>query len=314
MQSEETINMNQLAEFEFRFSGNAVENGLIDVRYFAPSALAVASLVEEAANVLYGKNARASVHLKADFRRGSFESFLAVDISIFQQILDYVTSNNEALEVVKWLLGGGSLVGFLELLRFLGNREDPAVESEITRETKTTIQFGSLKVHRHCYEQRRNPKLREPIEEMVRPLEDPEIDAMQFSLPTLAHQLTISRSEREHFFFPLDDGIGETFTYRALFEVMSAALGYEYVWRFRDIRNNRTFTASIQDNKFSKLVSQGSVAFSHGSKLDAEMQVVVRDIENGKKSLKYTVLRVYEVISPPEQSQLNFSLDKENDS
>ena len=314
MPNEEAMAVNQLAEFEFKFSGRAVEHGLIDVRYFAPSALAVASLVDETAKILYGQDIKASVHLKADFHRGSFVSILAVDVSIFQQLVDYVTSSNEALEAIKWLLGGGSFLGFLELLRFLRNRKDADVEAEITRRTETYVQFGDFKFQRRCFEQRRNPKLREPAEEMVRPLQDPEIESMQFSLPTLAHQMIIPRSEREHFFFPPGDGNGETFTYRGLFEVISPTLGYEYVWRLKDIANSRTFTASIQDDKFSKVVSKGGVAFSHGSKLDAELQVVVRERDDGKQSLQYRVLKVYEVISPTEQTGLNFTLGGENES
>lgn len=307
MPNEETQDVNQLAEFDFKFSGRAVEHGLIDIRYFAPSALAVASLVEEAAKVLYGEDTKASVHLKADFRQGSFESILAVDVSIFQQLIDSVRSNNEALEVVKWLFGGGGLAGFLEMLRRLRNRKDAEIEPEITRKTETYIQFGNLKVEHKCFEQRRNPKLREPAEEMVRPLQDPEIEGMQLSVPTIEHQIVIPRSEREHFFFPPGEGGGETFTYRCLLEVISPSLGYEYVWRFKDIANNRTFTASLQDAKFSKRVSEGSVAFRHGSKLDAELQVVVREREDGSKSLQYTVLKVYEAIGPTEETGLSFA-------
>jgi hypothetical protein len=208
-------------------------------------------------------------------------------------------------------LGGGSFQGFLELLKLLRNREDADIEAEITKRTETTVEIGKFKFHRKCFEHRRNPKLREPVEDMVRPLQDPEIEEMQFSLPALAHQMVIPRSERQHFFFPPSDGNGETFQYRCLLEVISPSLGYEYVWRLRDIANNRTFTASVQDAKFLKQVSQGGVAFRHGSKLDVELHVVARERDDGNHSLRHTVLRVYEVIGPHEEGGLGFTLGSE---
>ena len=75
----------ETARFEIKFVGEAVASGAIDVKYLAPTLLAVGDLIEESNRVLNGNRALVSVQLKADFQPGSFEGLLELGVSFLDQ-------------------------------------------------------------------------------------------------------------------------------------------------------------------------------------------------------------------------------------
>ena len=74
------------SRFEIKFDGAAVSQGLIEVRDFAPAALAAGELVERANEILNGERAAVSVRLRTDsFSVGSCETVVHITLTALDQ-------------------------------------------------------------------------------------------------------------------------------------------------------------------------------------------------------------------------------------
>jgi len=72
------------AQFQLAYDGPSLRAGAMDVNELAPALLAVSDLVQEANLLLNGTRATASVRVRSDFKKGSFEIALLIDQSLLE--------------------------------------------------------------------------------------------------------------------------------------------------------------------------------------------------------------------------------------
>lgn len=72
------------AEFQLSYDGPALRYGTMDVNELASSLLAVGDLVRESNRELNGDRANASVRVRSDFKKGSFDVALLLDYSLLE--------------------------------------------------------------------------------------------------------------------------------------------------------------------------------------------------------------------------------------
>ena len=71
--------------FTLAYDGEALKNGLMDVRELAPALLAAGELIQNSNRLLNGDRTQVSLQVKGDFRRGSFN----IDLILNQNLIDH---------------------------------------------------------------------------------------------------------------------------------------------------------------------------------------------------------------------------------
>jgi len=97
------------SEFQLAYDGPSLRDGTMEVGELASSLLAVGDLLRNANRELNGNRAEVSLHVKADFKSGSFDVALLLDQGLLEQ------ANN--------ILIPGAVVGGTALLHLVFGQE-----------------------------------------------------------------------------------------------------------------------------------------------------------------------------------------------
>ncbi len=103
------------------YDGEAVREGLMDVRDLAPALLEISALCDRANDLLNGDKAKISVNVRADFKTGSF----AIDLDVVQKVFEHVKELlfGQAAQDAKYILeilgisAGGGVIALYKWFR-----------------------------------------------------------------------------------------------------------------------------------------------------------------------------------------------------
>lgn len=302
--------------FLFAFDGEGVRDGSMDVRDFAPAALAVGQLVEQANRVLNGGRADVSVRLKADFRTGSFESAVEIGVSLYEQAKAIFDGElKDARELIEALgfwgnsaLGGG-LLGLLKKLK--GRKPKKGTVLENGRVALELPDGEVIEASRDVADLYNDIRVLQATREVVKPVEQrDDIDDVAFSKPgsTPAEATRIQKVDIPVIVEPVERlDQAETIhsaTYERVYSVVSPAFTGDYVWRLTD--GDSKVSATMRDADFLARVERGDIAFSAGSLIQAEVSSSTSRTPTGKLSTQTEIRRVSKVIPPAKQTLLQF--------
>ena len=317
------------SRFEIKFEGAAVSEGLIEVRDFAPAALAAGELVERANQILNGEKAAVSVRLRTDsFSAGSFETVVHITFTALDQAKNLLLEGGlkdarellEALgfwtKVVVVPVGGG----LIYLIRRLNGRKPKKALEHGDGQIVLEIGDGDeIQTDRNTYKLYRDPKTVRTMQEMVTPLGREGIESVTFSAPrergkSQPEGNRIQKSDRDAFkraaelLEEVDPDTEFSSEYMRRFAILNAPFSEDYVWRLTDGENR--LAATVEDEAFLEDVKAGTIAFSAGSMLEVRMRSTTSQTTSGKPTSRHVILKVLEVIRPPIQTLLDFkSLD-----
>jgi len=271
---------------QLAFVGKALDDGTMDVRDLAPALLHLGQLLERANVLLNGDHAEISVHIRADFQKGSFE----VNIELFQQIIKALFGNDIVspksildligitgalcIEDVKSV--GSTVSNVIELLKKLKNKkvgkvttlEDNSVHIHIEGDNNGVIDINDQRV----YEMAKDSKMREYLAKSFSPVEKQGIDAVE----TRKHGETQQRIEKSD--LPalaakssnLQDIEVHEFEREQWCEVIKLPFREGYVWRLQS--GEETFSATMADDDFVERVKKSEEAFVASDQLLVQMK------------------------------------------
>ncbi len=259
------------------FEGPEVDAGRMGARDFAPSLLATSTLIESAAEAMFGFPDAVSVQVRADFRKGSFEFGLivAAAASLGQQIF-----SNMSLRDLETLLKGIGYLGkspksLLRLLLKIGDKPVQRIEATSDGKVSVHVQGDNNTIIIAGVDARighliNNEKVRDAIPGIVAPLSKPGITAYRIG-SSQKPDLKLTKSDLPQLKSPgaLKSPLADSTATTAL-ELLSPNFVDGNKWRVA--QGGEPLWARMLDDNFLGAVDRGERVFIKGDFLIVDLR------------------------------------------
>lgn len=305
-----------IAKARIAYDGPALKQGTMDVRELAPSLLAFADLVDNVNKVLGGEQ-KIQVLLNQDsIQKGSFDITTILQYSLIQQVQLFVSSADQnGLSSIMTVLGWGAVgeeivSGIFSLIKKIQGRKIKAVDEQKDKVIITLSDGATVITSKDTFKVYLNIDCRQSIDRVVAPLQTEGIDTFELRDPVRSTNKqaieSINKTDAPYFKAPSVNSTEEVETFpeqEMTVKITSITFEKGNKWKLTD--GNNTFWATIKDEKFLDDVDKGNIAFKNGDML--RIRYYIKQVQKGKTlSTEYTVTRILEVKSRPEQIKLDF--------
>ena len=307
------------AQFSLEYDGDAVKQGLMDVRELGPALIAVGELLETTNAQLNRGDTELKVLAHADFRAASFD----VNLTVLQNVLSHaktlltgqeIKDAEEVLEVAG-LAGKKAYLGYLALKRLLRGRKIDA-QSKPDQEGKITIQIsGNMALtKKEVLDLLTSDKANRAAEQIMHPLKTSGIDVVRFRddkkeiVDTIAHEdLPAFEVDNRPFLTSPDLNI-QTLVAQANRNSRTTSLrllqpSFQRANKWYVAEGDNKFYVSIEDQAFLDRVERDEIAFTAHGRLAV---VLMQELTLGKTkdTISYTVPHVIAYVKGAEQTPL----------
>ena len=316
--------MSKIAKARIAYTGKALENGEMDVKELAPALIAFADLVESA-SVAIGHNQKIRVMLNQDsIQKGSFDITFILDTGILEQAKLIVgwaddTGFSDLMEILGWSIMAVATGGIFALVKKVRGRTITGIEHKENNRVEITVDGTDIIVtDEKMLKVFLNVNCRVNVEKVVRPLNHEGIECFELRDPEKEDVtepiLSISKGELPHFkappAMPLSDETSEPLPEQEILVKIITVNFDKGKWRFTDGTN--IFWASMCDENFNSKIESREVAFASGDMLKIRYHIQ-QSIKSGNLSSEYIVTKVLELRKQPQQIQLDFEYNVNNE-
>ena len=288
--------------FTLTYDGEALKNGVMDVRELAPALLATGELIQNANRLLNGDRTQVVLQVKGDFRRGSFPIDLLLNQNLIEQAKQFLQLHpniKEAKELLEILFfygglpsaavgGGVSVFNFIKWLR--GRTVTPS-QMTFINDGVIQIQIGddTTQVSEIVYQLSQEEVIRKCAEGIVRPLKREGIQDLQFDGGP-GRSESVDKSEAA--FFDAGPSEGETIfenEHESIFEIIRLSFNPRHKWGLTD--GTIRIRASINDQNFWSEVRSG-LRFAKGDHVRVRLRTRTFKNDAGDLKSEYSVQEV----------------------
>lgn len=305
--------MAETSKVRIAYTGEALENGAMDINYLAPALLAFADLVKRA-NVLVGNTQPVRLMLNADsIKRGSFDVTLELIYSGLDQIkLLMGAAEDIGLKALSDALGIGATIkeGVFWLIQAIGNKKILNVSE--TDDNKVAINLNDnskIIINQNTYNVFMDHEARSSITKVMEPVKKDGIDGFEIRNPynyeDKKPSFKMVKDDLQLYETPeLETNVvpENIIEQEVLLKIVSLVFDEAQKWRFTD--GDTTFWAKVEDKDFWNSVNSSEQAFRNGDRLKAVCRIVQRIGANGNIITERSIIKVIEVLPKPTQIKL----------
>jgi hypothetical protein len=285
------------------YDGDALREGMMDVRDLAPALLAFGEAVERTNGALNGDRAVVSVKVKSDFRTGSFQ----VDLEVVQTAL----RDAVALIAIAEMASAGTLLDaiakVIEIAKFL--RKEPP--RNVTQISIGQVQIVNMAGEQASFEPTtfklyENKPLRRAIRKAVEPLESEGVDTFEIRPPSQP-PARVAKEEVPYLDVPEDAGEEIQGVQRMRVKIIRVVFEPSKKWILYD--GERKIFVRITDAAFWERVDKYSESFMKGDELVVNMHSRQVQGADGKLRWEHDVIKVLKHDKATDQQHIPFPED-----
>ena len=305
--------MAETSKVRIAYTGEALENGAMDINDLAPALLAFAELVKRA-NVLVGNTQPVRLMLNADsIKRGSFDVTLELIYSGLDQIkLLMGAAEDIGLKALSDALGIGATIkeGVFWLIQAIGNKKILNVSE--TDDNKVAINLNDnskIIINQNTYNVFMDHEARSSITKVMEPVKKEGIEGFEIRNPynyeDKKPSFKVVKDDLQLYETPeLETNVvpENIIEQEVLLKIVSLVFDEAQKWRFTD--GDTTFWAKVEDKDFWNSVNSSEQAFRNGDRLKAVCRIVQRIGVNGNIITERSIIKVIEVLPKPTQIKL----------
>lgn len=259
--------------FSAAYVGPDVETGRMNARLLAPALFGIAELVERSATIAYGVPNAVTVHVDANFRRGSFVFDLVAATAITSTSLLGGLPVDQIDVLLRWigLVGddSDSLFGFL---RRVGGQKVDRVETTADGQVHLTINGDDARItiNQHVFKLANDAQVRDAAAAVAQPLEQPGITEFRSGEGSVPADLVLLPADVPAIRAPLDveTNLAESVAETAV-EIIAPSFQQGGKWRVA--QGGASFWLSISDPMFLARI-EGGEAFAKGDYLIGDVR------------------------------------------
>lgn len=283
-------------ETRIAYIGSALESGMMDVNDLAPAMLALGELCNRANETLTGHEKRVSVQVSSDFKAGSFE--FTVLVEVWKPLKEFLTSDNyvAAKELLGWIgIAGGGGVTLLALIRrSRGRKPETTVKAKDGMTTLTFKDGEKINVPEEVLKLLNTPSVRRAVKKVVAPLESEGVEGLEIRDPKRRGKTVekISREDAPYYAEIPDHGEISENEIELLLQPVTVHLEGGSQWTFRR-GPGEILKAKIADKEFARKMKTGEISFRRGDVIRARVRERQWE-QGGELKTKYEIIEVLE--------------------
>jgi hypothetical protein len=291
--------MSKSENFEVVFDGEAVEDGTMAVRDFAPSMLALGDLFDSANEVGFDGQEIISLRVKADFEKASFHISLELVQGLYANIVTiFNTPEAQALSTLMGIVGvsGIGVIGFL--LSERGRKPKRVFTVTESRTVRVEYEEGdSIEVPEKVWKLANNQKARRALEAFVKPLKTEGIRFLKIGKKK-TNPTVIKQNQAEYFDAPKEKESEMVSEAEKMLRIVTLHFKDGLKWKFND--GGSSITAQIMDPDFAKKIKNGEIHFKSDDLLKAKVRTTQWQ-EKGELKAKHEIIQVLSHIKSSSQ-------------
>ena len=290
------------------YTGEAVNDGTMNVNELAPALLALSNLIGEANSILNDDTSTVEVRVSAHFERGSFEMEFELVRTLAQQIKLLFGETNYSLSDVLTAIGLiATLSGYnvLEMYRFLKGNQPDKVEKVNNNTVRVLFKEESHEMSVGTWRLFRSEKIKKYVSGIVQPLKKDGVDAVEFrdaENKKVAEKIT--ENEVEYFSVHAQSEEVQEFVseQQLMLKILNVSFERGLKWRFDD--GDAKFYAEIKDEKFLDAIENGRISFGSGDGIVATVETRQQHVRGEITKTTKSVTKVLRINRRAEQIEL----------
>lgn len=290
------------------YTGEAVNDGTMNVNELAPALLALSNLIGEANSILNDDTSTVEVRVSAHFERGSFEMEFELVRTLAQQIkLLFGETNYSLFDVLTaiGLIATLSGCNVLEMYRFLKGNQPDKVEKVNNNTVRVLFKEESHEMSVGTWRLFRSEKIKKYVSGIVQPLKKDGVDAVEFrdaENKKVAEKIT--ENEVEYFSVHAQNEEVQEFVseQQLMLKILNVSFERGLKWRFDD--GDAKFYAEIKDEKFLNAIENGRISFGSGDGIVATVETRQQHVRGEITKTTKSVTKVLRINRRAEQIEL----------